>query len=296
MRRLAISGLVFIAVVLTARRAAACATCAVGDPTLNVMGVEQPYAGRTRVSAQVRHLEAHSGTPGADEVVSREERLTVALSHAPVPWLTLGLRVPIVLRQTTQPNLSRESVVGPGDTTLRARFVLYRDRTWAPSRLVWAHVGLELPTAPIRMSGAGPLPLERQLGTGSWDPSFAVGGSLFEGALSLHGSVLVFVPTRGSGDSQVGMHLRSTLVGQLQPWTFLGFRLGAGARFEEGTTLAGVDDPNSGGVVGYLSGGLIASPAEDVVLWLTVTVPVIDALRGQQSERVQALAGVAIDV
>ncbi|RLB46801.1 MAG: transporter [Deltaproteobacteria bacterium] len=288
---------VFVAAVLPfAGRARACATCAVGDPTLNVMGVEQPFAGRTRIATEVRHFSETSGVQGETSVASSEQRLSLSLSHSPTPRLTLALRVPLVLRHLAFENLATETVVGPGDATVRARYVLYRDRTFAPSRLIWAHLGLEMPTAPIRQGPGGPLSLERQLGTGSWDTSMAIGGSYFANPYSVHGSALLFLPTRGTADSRVGTHLRTTLVGQLQPWSFLGFRLGLDARFEAATVENGAEDPSSGGIVGYITGGLIGSPATDIVTWLNFTMPVIQALNGEQSEGWQLVLGAALDV
>lgn len=278
------------------RAAQACATCAVGDPTLNVMGVEQPFAGRTRIATELRHFSETSGVPGESSVASSDQRLSVALSHSPTPRLTLAMRVPLVFRHLTFENLATESIVGPGDVTVRARYVLYRDRPFSPSRLLWAHAGLEVPSAPVRQGPGGPLPLERQLGTGSWDTSLALGGSFFANPFSLHGSALVFLPTHGTGDSRVGTHLRTTVVAQLQPWSFLGFRLGVDARFEGATFEGGAEDVNSGGIVGYLTGGLIGSLTTDVVTWLNFSLPLLQALNGEQSEGWQMVLGVALDV
>jgi len=277
-------------------RASACATCAVGDPTLNVMGVEQPYSGRTRIATELRHFSETSGVRGVNAIESAEQRLSLALSHSPTSRLTFALRVPLVFRHLTYENLASESIVGPGDSTVRARYVLYRDRELAPSGLVWAHLGLEMPTAPVRLGTDGPLPLERQLGSGSWDPSLALGGSYFADPISVHGSALLFVPTVGSAGSRIGTHLRTTVVGQLQPWSFLGFRLGFGMRFEEAAVENGVDDPDSGGTAGYVMGGLILSPRTDLVTWVNFTIPVIQELNGSQREDWQMILGVALDV
>src|SRR5437764_1267388 len=75
----------------------ACASCGCGDPTLTAMGQEKPFKNRLRLALEER-VGAHStGALGALYEQSLVSRTTLAASFSPLPWLTLGTAVPLVV-------------------------------------------------------------------------------------------------------------------------------------------------------------------------------------------------------
>src|SRR5262249_4425432 len=68
-----------ILVMAIARPAAACAVCGAGDPTLNAAGTERPYAGRLRLSGDLRLGGARVGAEGTGLLELREERLDLGV-------------------------------------------------------------------------------------------------------------------------------------------------------------------------------------------------------------------------
>src|SRR5262249_28399770 len=130
---------------LAPRLALACASCGCGDPTLTVMGSETPFAGRIRASLEARTADAVVGA-GADREVTRDSRVDLGFSSAPLDRLVLAAGLPLVMRSTQAADLPGESAIGPGDLELSARFVLLRDRPLAPRHLLSVVAGAGLPT------------------------------------------------------------------------------------------------------------------------------------------------------
>ena len=280
-----------------AAEASACGTCSVGDPTLTIVGFEQPKANRVRTSATLRHRNDSIGETAVDELTLSEQRLELAGAYSPTDRISLSLMMPLVHRLITEVNLAEASIWAPGDLDFRLRGVIWRDRKFAPRHLVSLIGGLEFPTSSIEYDTDGvPLPLEFQAGTGSWDPIAGAAYTMFSDPWSVYVSSVAVFPTTGIADTRASTSFRQTALGQYQPWTFLAFQVGAEFRFDGPGYIGGVRDPNTGGHITYGTLGLVALPHEKVVMHLTAALPLIQRLDGTHREGFAFTAGLVYEI
>ena len=280
-----------------AAEASACGTCAVGDPTLTVVGFEQPKSHRMRTSGTVRLRNDRIGEPHVDELRLAEQRLELAGAYSPTDRWALSVMMPLVHRLVSAVNLAEADIWAPGDLELRTRGVIWRDRKFAPRHLVSLIAGLEFPTSSIERDAQGvPLPLEFQAGTGSWDPIAGASYSMFSDPWSVYASSVAIFPTQGTADTRAGISFRQTALGQFQPWHFLAFQVGAELRLDQPGYIAGVVDPNTGGNITYATFGIIGLPHEKMLLHVTLAVPVIQRLSGHHEEGLAMTAGLVYDI
>ena len=296
MRR-SIAAAAFAAAVGLAPEAWACSTCACGDPTLTVMGAEQPFGQRLRAAALVRTSGQTFGS-GAVATELREVRTELSLAYAPTAWLMVSLTTPLVRRVIDFPNLARDTTLALGDLELRVRAFLWRDRSFRPRHLIAALAGLELPTARSWASaGDDARPVVLQVGSGSFDPLAGATYSYFGAQVSFHAVSTVLVPTRGFEGARQGLSWRTSLAAQYQPWSYLGLRIGADARVDRpAVEPGGSGDPNSGGLVGFATVGLVSSVLDDLVVQASLSLPVVQQQRGEQAEALAVMAGVTYDL
>ena len=265
--------------------AEACGTCAVGDPTLTIMGTAQPTENRVRLALTFRHRTDELGEPRVNLVELSEQRIETSLAWSPKDYLTLSLMAPVVHRRLTQVNGAVDEFWSIGDLDLRLRGVLFRDRERAPRHLFSGLIGLELPTAPVDEQDNGdPLPLELQAGTGSWDPILGLTYGFFSDPWSFTAVSSVVVGTEGRADAKVGTSWRTTARVQLQPWPEAGFQLGTDFRYDQRNIESGQVDPDSGGFIAYLTAGLVGTPAMGLMLYASFSYPVANALYGFHDE------------
>lgn len=280
-----------------AAEAAACGTCSVGDPTLTIVGLEQPKANRVRTSATVRHRNDRIGEAQVDRLELSEQRMELAGAYSPTDRVTISVMMPLVHRLITEVNLAEADIWAPGDLELRARGVIWRDRKFAPKHLLSLIAGLEFPTSSIERDANGvPLPLEFQAGTGSWDPIAGAAYTMFSDPWSVYVSSVGIFPTKGTADTQAGMTFRQTVLGQLQPWTFLAFQLGAEFRLDGPGYIAGVRDPDTGGHITYGTLGIVGMPHEKILLHATGAIPIVQRLDGTHEEGFAFTAGLVYDI
>jgi hypothetical protein len=286
---------------LLPRAARACATCTCGDPTLTVMGAQQPFAQRLRLSLSVQHRTDALGREGIDRVELQEQQLLASVAYAPAQWLMLSATLPLVRRELTYVNLARDTFVSPGDVELRGRAFIYRDRSFAPRHLLALVGGLRVPTGPLERDSAGDYAEpELQPGTGSFDPLGGVSYAFFADPWSAYASEIVYVPTPSRAGFQVGASWRGSHTVQYQLGTAWAVRLGANFRLEDKTRreVAGQtrDEPDSGGFVLFATPSLVFSPMTDLILNLNVNVPVYNRLLGAHDEGPIVMLGAAYDV
>ena len=287
----------FVVPMWVAAEAAACGTCSVGDPTLTIVGFEQPKANRVWTSAAVRHRNDSIGDESIDQLTLSEQRLELAGAYSPIDRLTLSLMMPLVHRLITEVNLAEANIWAPGDLDLRLRGVIYRDREFAPRHLVSLIGGLEFPTSTIEYGPEGrPLPLEFQAGTGSWDPIVGASYSMFMDPWSLFVSSTAIFPTTGTADTRASTSFRQMALGQYQPWRFLAFQLGAEFRLDGPGFIEGVRDPNTGGHITYGTLGIVGLPHERVVIHATAALPLIQRLDGTHREGFAFTAGLVYEI
>ena len=286
-----------VAPLWVAAQAFACGTCSVGDPTLTIVGFEQPKANRVRTSATLRHRNDSIGETAVDELTLSEQRLELAGAYSPTDRISLSLMMPLVHRLITEVNLAEASIWAPGDLDFRVRGVIWRDRKFAPRHLVSLIGGLEFPTSSIEYDTDGvPLPLEFQAGTGSWDPIVGAAYTMFSDPWSVYVSSVAVFPTTGIADTRASTSFRQTALGQYQPWTFLAFQVGAEFRLDGPGYIGGVRDPNTGGHITYGTLGLVALPHEKVVMHVTAALPLIQRLDGTHREGFAFTAGLVYEI
>lgn len=228
--------------------ARACSVCAVGDPTLTLMGQGQPGARRLRLSTTEtwRRLRIE----GVD---MRENRLSVGVAYAPHARLMLAAQLPFAHQRLRYPNLAERRRWSLGDATLDARAVIFRDRAFAPTHLLLARFGVEAPTGSSRDAA--------DLGTGGWSPRLGLAYAHFAAPWSSNFSASVRTPT---SNEPISAELEASV--QLQPWTAFGFRLGADVRYDGETRVLGY-----AGLIGRVG---------DLVLSALVAAPMYQALNG----------------
>lgn len=260
------------------------------------MGAEQPFANRLRLSLGLRHRTDAVGQQGVNRVELSEQRLELAVAYAPVDWLMLSVSAPFLRRQLDYTDLSREGFVGLGDSEVRARLFVFRDRELSPTHLLALAVGLKLPTGPVKtsqMAGTNP---ELLAGTGSFDPLLGATYSYFAEPWSLYVSEMLFIPTRSSRDLRVGVSWRGTYTAQYQALEELAVRLSAETRLEARTTFGAQNVADTGGFIAHVAPGLVLSPVVDLVIQLAVHVPVVNALYGTHDEGPVFELGAALDL
>ena len=272
--------------VLCAPDARACAVCATADPTLTVAGEEQPFRGRLRLDADVRQ-----GSVSAGDVSLDDRRVEVAVLWAPIRALEVEFAVPYLFRhvvdEQTASTLERDADEATlGDVELRAQYLAYEARGGFGRRRFGLIGGLKLPTAPLGYDARGVLLASTlQPGCGSIAPSLGAYYATSRGPWSTYASGSLFLPFSIRDGPHASDSARLVLHVQYQPHPRVAGRLGAFVRVDASGQLApGVDDPNSGGLIGYLTSAIVLSPISDLVVTAGVFLPVIEAFRGTHHE------------
>jgi hypothetical protein len=275
----------------------ACAVCACGDPTLTVMGAEQPFAGRLRVSGELQHRSDRIGEAGVDQVYLREQSLNLGFSWAPTDRWQLSLVLPLGHRLAEDVSLAETQIWSTGDLDTRARFVAWKKAKGQGSALLGLSGGLRWPTAPLNLGADGrALPMSAQLGTGSVTGALGLWGLRTWRPWSLFGSSTLYASAPGIFPSHAGPSLRTSLLGQWQPETKLGFRFGEELRVDAPATEDGHPEPDTGGWISFTTLDLLWSPAMDLVVRAGIAVPTVQALRGHHEEGLVLNLGVAVDL
>jgi len=271
--------------VLVAPPARPCASCQTGDPTLTAFGTERGYDDRVRVAVDLRSRTDRIGD-GDDRVAIDELRSELGLAWAPTDWFFVQLATPLIVRWLSYADAARELVLGVGDVALRTRWSLGD---------VSLTLGVTLPTAPTLVRQGTRLPLEAQLGSGSFDPSLGLAWSTSLRPWALHLSAFATYPT---GDANPSLRLAAFV--QYEAWRqaehALALRLALDARVDGHAHDGARVEPDSGGTIGFIGGDLVASPASDWTVTLGVHVPVVEALVGAHHEGVVWAASLAYDL
>ncbi len=251
--------------------ASACATCGCGDPTLTVMGSGQPFAGRVRLSAQLQYRHDRMG----DGTRIDDAQLRLGAAYAPAKWLIVSVTAPLVLRDVRFPDLGHATVAGLGQAEVRGRFVLFRDREFAPEHLFGLVAGLGLPTIVDQTDPRGQLlPTEAQTGSGTVDPIGGVFYTFLADPWSLFASVTARVPLAPRYGEAPGPSLRATVALQYRLWDWLTLRLGANARGDMPSTDAGLQNAGSEHIALFAAPDLLIAPVPDLIFVLGARIPV----------------------
>ncbi|RMH36372.1 MAG: transporter [Deltaproteobacteria bacterium] len=262
------------------------------------MGLGKPFAGRLRLSGELRHRTDTIGVSGVDELRLSERRLDLAVAYLPRWWLSLSATVPLVHVDVTHVNGARERALGLGDADLRARTYVWRDRAFSPRHLVGLDARVKLPTGPELDTPVGTdlFRIESQPGTGSVDAAVGASYGYFRDPWSAYASALAVLPGTGYRDVRAGRSLRATVAAQFQPSPRFGYRLGVDARWDAVTTEAGEVEDDTGGFIAFVTPQVIYSPITDVVVHAYVRIPAVNALYGRHDEGAIVAVGVTRDL
>lgn len=288
--------LVLLLVALTSSVSApayACVTCGAGDPTLQIVGMEQPVDGRFRVGAVATHqsISDHDAT-------TYDQRLNVGVSWALGDAAVLSLSLPLVWREVRYATLAEDHAFGLGDADLRARVTLFRDRAFAPAHRLLLDLGTRMPTGTVLGDAQGLLPLQAQPGTGAFEPNLGALWISNVDDFSLWGQLNVAFPFTGTDGWRNGVTGRVNLAAQWQPLPELAVRMLVDSRFEGTSQRVNEMLPDELNAALLVGGGVVLAPATDWVLHLVVRVPALIHYPSHPSraEGVNVEAGVAIDV
>lgn len=273
------------AVTTTVRAAAACGTCGCGDPTLTAFGTEKPFAGRLRASLEVRYRSEELGRARIDQISMREGRMDAHLAWAPHERAFLLVTVPLVHRSVSYVNGAQSTLTGLGDVELRFKGFVAQDTPTFPTHLLAVSAGIRAPTAPLRRETDGAyLPMEMQVGTGSWDPLLGLSYAYFPRPWSLYASVQGSTPLRGTASFRASPSLRASLSVQRQFSLRVALRLGLDTRTDAKSFEGGQAERDSGGFIGFVSPEALLGITTDLLLVLSLRVPVVHALSGYHRE------------
>ena len=275
----------------------ACASCACGDPTLTVMGAEQPFAGRMRLALESQYRRDAVGRAEVDRVELQELRTTLSVAYAPLPWLMLSVTLPLIARDLTDVTLARERLLTIGDIETYARVFVFRDRAFAPTHTLGLQLGVRMPTGPLLRDAMGNYrDAELQPGTGSFDPSAGVTYLMSADPWSAFVSEVIYVPTPGLVQFRAGVSWRGTHALQYQFSPQFALRAGMNHRLEDASRHNEMVEPDSGGFIAFATLAAAWTPAEDLVLLSQLQVPVVNALRGSHNEGIFASLGAVYDL
>lgn len=264
-----------VAVLGVAPSARACAPCGAGDPSIVPLGYERPNANSVRILLDAQQL---SFDTGGARITDR--RLLVGAAWSPWERVSFIALMPLVARHVAYANLASDIAWSPGDTEVRARLVVWRDRSFAPSTLVSVQLGANIPSSPLLGSAEGPMPLDVQVGTGSLDPMFGLSWvSRLDDTISQL-SLLGTTPTPGFGGVQRGLGLRGSWLLQWQPLHEVALLTGTDFRVEDDSMQGAMVFERGGGIAFAVVGLALRGLHDTLTFTATVRVPVIQSLDG----------------
>lgn len=255
------------------------------------MGNEQPFAGRLRLALG---LQARGDRIDDVHIVEGQSDLTLAWS--PIDRLTLSLQVPLVYRSVSVAGERARDAISLGDTELRVRWFVYRDRPLAPRHLLALVGGISMPTGRASSDDAG-LPRDALPGTGVWSPLLGVSYAYFALPFSVFVSAVGYARLGTMDGEAPGESLRLTTAGQYQASDAVGLRWTFDVRVDARVrTIEGQREHGTGGTILFTGPDVIVSLVTDVVIVAGLRVPLVQALAGSHVETVLAQLTVAADL
>jgi hypothetical protein len=277
--------------------ARACAVCATADPTLT-----PPESGSAFRNRLLTTLDVREGSASAGGVRVDDRRLELAATYAPTATLLMTLAVPALYRGISTgagtgqsaTDIDRASL---GDVELRVRTVRSRTLAGGARQRFGVLAVLKGPTAPLQADGTGALlPSVLQPGCSSIVPAAGMDYAIAHGQWSGYGSISLWLPIPVRAAPHAGDSLRAGARVQWQPLHVLALRAGPSVRLDTAGELAGGGtDPNSGGLIAYAAGELVASLATDFVVEVGALYPALQLLRGDHHEGPIAMASLSYD-
>jgi hypothetical protein len=297
MRTLALSTLLFAALAASLPRDAGAASIVrSGDPTFSFLGPEVFSPGHTHFGLDFERYAKDLAT--SDPLVrSQESEVRFALSAARTfgQYVTLVAKIPFARRTLTTGDDSAW-LLGLSDPEIRAHYQFYTNGSgsWAAASLGF-RPGL----------GQNDRTIEGELAEEQLQPG--------RGATGLEGGVSYLRPVsfgenafaygsaigRKSGRNARGYSDRSTILLNLGLEKPLSEKVNgvieANYRYASSDEVSvGVEDPNTGGSVVYLSPRVRMTLTERMSLRVGVQLPILKSLKGDQNEKLNLLSGLTI--
>jgi hypothetical protein len=287
----------FVSLLVVSNSAHACATCSAGDPTLSASGSEKPFESRKRISLDLRATKT-----SANDIDVYEQRLELRADFALSQSLLLTAALPTIHRSIEDHDGPTSHELTLGDAELRGSSIAYDSGISRVRRIVLVYGGLRFPTAPLQTDARGSvLPVALQPGCGSIGPTLGASFVASASPLTFTASTSFYLPFSVRDGPHAGDSWRTAITLQFQPAkSKVGTRFGVSSRLDQAGLLSNtgddaIVDPNSGGLVVYGSGEIIASPATDLVLGIGFFAPAIQLLRGNERETTIAMATASYD-
>ena len=275
--------------------ALACSTCMVGDPTLTLMGTEKPYAGRLRMSLDYFSRDEEIGVEGVNKRTIDDQRTRLDIAYAPTRRIMLGLRIPYVNRTLESFNLATQESTALGDVRLTAKFFL-QEKDHFQTHMYGLLAGVRLPTASEQSENGVPLEFDAQPGVGSAIYNAGLWYSYFKFPWMLYlTGTFHYMPEEGFQGFRAGNALSTVIGVQYASDYNIAYQLAYQSRYSEKDTFFDIDDPDSGGYIGFIAPGLVYSIKTDLLFFANVRVPVIENLNGNHEEGTIFNIGVTYD-
>lgn len=252
----------------------ACSTCGAGDPSISVVGSEKPQQGAVRFTVEASYRYTAAAAPLGGVWITDRLALTPGVAWTAHRRLILTATVPLVMASERSPSLAWGRGFGLGDSTLGARVVALR-KDGPFDHLGGVSAGLELPTAiRVRREGA-PTSEHTQTGTGAWTPTVGLWYGGYGSFASVFASVIGRCSSPGWDTLRPGSGVTATVSAQVQPIPEVAPRLSVDARWLDVDRMEGMPMDGTGGWLLQLTPAAAFSPGRDVVLNLSVGIPVL---------------------
>ncbi|MFO0547468.1 MAG: hypothetical protein U0271_03715 [Polyangiaceae bacterium] len=262
----------------------ACAVCA--NPNL---ATQDGTSAKVQMGTSMEVRAGGLGVGPADAMRVDEMRFESGLSFQVLPELELSASVPFLLRsyEFGDDRTGLELVMGDVGISAFAR-VMERFAPHGMATLhhrVWLAPTIKFPTAPAVEDPSGVfLPSNLQPGCSSVVPQIAAVYELGEALWAVRFGGGAAIPFAVRDAPHRGPYATAVVEADLRPVPDLGLRLGWKWLFEAtGSDATSESEPDSGGLIGYLSASVDARYGATLYASAGVDVPLVLALRGEQS-------------
>jgi len=252
----------------------------------------------SRISLSHIYVSQGSLFNGSEEVPNplersrREHRMVLGFDHGVTPELSVSLLLPVVEKESESQDPSGNSQVrGLADAALLGKYRFFSDY-WAKSAFHSSLIaGLELPTgASDERNGAGYLPFNMQLGTGSVDGIVGLGLTLSPGRYRFDLHAIYKVNNEGDRDFSEGDYLSIGLdfayrfYHATYPGPSASAKISLHWRDEDPDELGGARVDNTGARELRIRGGLVYHPYPEIDLLAVVEIPLYGSFKAATGE------------
>jgi hypothetical protein len=257
--------------------------------------MEKPFTDRFRISVDYLSRSEKLGRDGFNQKTIDEQRLSLNLAYAPTTRLMLGVTLPYVQRQLDSFNLADQEVSAPGDLTLMVKSFWQEDESW--QRHMYGFLGgIKLGTASEEKDDQGiPLDFDVQVGQGADVINAGFWYAHFRFPYLFYGSAGYHTASEGYQEFQAGDALVFNAALQYAFDYKLAWYLGIEGRSSKSDYFGGIEDPDSGGTILFLTPGIVYTLKPDLLLNAVIKYPTVDRLDGDHEELAIFSIGVTYD-